>query len=663
VIASHVRSREALAASQLRARLEKEGNPMRNKWILLPAVLSGTLLVLLGVASPAPAQTPWVRSSMYLFQVTNNCGDNADNFLMVIGGIHISDLDPSGYYNSDYTAPSVFEDYDGLHILWSRGSTPYGDSDTFGFTVNRPASFTSCKMYWMRDGYPIGLVEDVWQDWTVFGGSVHAAINNRAGITKWVRRLGGYTSYPVNISDLASMSAPPNQFDIDPLAPLGATQIDPGNPLSFDYAPYSGNRSLYMYYDVYAGPWQNPVIRFRNVANVAPPCGILTFTKLVNIPDRCWYPGSSTSPYNEVLGVSAAADNYEDITLSSLSLYPNGSGDSSTAISSVDVWMDVDHNGLVDPGVDQLIASGVFPPGYGQLTMTLSSPRVIPAGGRLDLLISLTMNPSAAPGSDYGVSLFDAYGQGNTSGIRVPVTGLNIDSARLVIGVPPISIGEAKKLPIDPNNGMTDILMLENKVVTGDFQTSLSLVYLEEPDRSAGIGVMVPPQNGPGPIPVGSRVSVVGRLTLLDGAELIMEPIGGAINPGTPIAPLLMSNKFTGGGAFGNQPAVFNAPDSGQMAGMSNVGMLVRTYGKVTGLGRLAIGGLDYDVAWIDDGSGLADGFNEWPGIAVLKPLDWQGNPPSGYLVATGILRAIPNPHGNPVRLLVPRSQGDARSF
>jgi len=158
-------------------------------------------------------------------------------------------------------------------------------------------------------------------------------------------------------------------------------------------------------------------------------------------------------------------------------------------------------------------------------------------------------------------------------------------------------------------------------------------------------------------------VWVVGRLRLLDGAELIMEPMGGVINPGTPLAPLSMNNKFTGGGAFGNQPAVFNAPDSKQAAGLNNVGMLVRTWGKLTGLGRLTIGGLAYDVAWIDDGSGLADGFNEWPGIAVLKPLDWRGDLPSGYVAATGVLRAIPNPNGNPVRLLVPRSQSDAMSF
>ena len=510
---------------------------------------------------------------------------------------------------------------------------------------------------------PSGGSKDVWQDWTVYNQSVHGTVNNRAATTKWVRRLGGYDSNPVGVISLAGMSAPPNQFDIDPLPPLGATQIDSGNSLSFDYAPYSGNQSLYMYYDVYAGSWQNPVIRFRNAVNVAPPSGILTFTKLVNLPDRCWYPGSSASPYNEVLSVRATADSYESITLDSLSLYPDSNGDSTTDISSADVWVDVDGNGLVDPGLDELIASGVFPSGNGQLLMTLTTPRVIWAGGGLDLLISLTMNPSAAPGYDYGVSLCDAYGQGNTSGVRVPVSGLSIDSARVMIGMPPISISEAKKLPINPASGMTDIFMLENKVVTADLQTSQGLVYLEEPNRSAGIGVMVPDQNGPGPIPVGSRVSVVGCLSLLDGTELIMEPMDGVITPGIPVAPLLMNNKSTGGGALGNQPAVFNTPDSKQAAGLNNVGMLVRTYGKVTGLGQLTIGGLTYDVAWIDDGGGLTDGFNAWPGIAVLKPLDWQGDPPSGYLAATGVLRAIPNPNGSPVRLLVPRSRSDSRSF
>lgn len=97
---------------------------MRNKWIVLLAVLSGTLLVLLGVGSPVLAQTPWVQSSMYFFQVTNNGDDNADNFMIVIQGIHIFDLDPSGYYDSDYMKRGVFEDDEACTSHGSRDPRP-----------------------------------------------------------------------------------------------------------------------------------------------------------------------------------------------------------------------------------------------------------------------------------------------------------------------------------------------------------------------------------------------------------------------------------------------------------------------------------------------------------------------------------------------------------
>jgi hypothetical protein len=142
--------------------------------------------------------------------------------------------------------------------------------------------------------------------------------------------------------------------------------------------------------------------------------------------------------------------------------------------------------------------------------------------------------------------------------------------------------------------------------------------------------------------------------------ELAVVPVEGAVlGSGTPLTPVGMNNKTTGGGWFGGQPGVLdNAVTGVYSAGLNNVGMLVRTWGRVTGSGVTAPGA----TFWINDGSNLIDGFyfgnqNKAIGIAVLLQPD--GVWPTGYNGVTGILRCIRNPYGKPVRLLVPRDGSD----
>jgi hypothetical protein len=327
----------------------------------------------------------------------------------------------------------------------------------------------------------------------------------------------------------------------------------------------------------------------------------------------------------------------------------------------------VNDDGKVDPAVDQLLGSCVYPSNIAQQTIAFSSPIVIPAGGGLSLVVSYTAPPSATPGSTFELNLGYVDAEGLTSGVRVPIISDEIRSARLIVGAPPISIAAAKRLPIDQSTGTTDVVLLKGVVVTADLQPSMSLVYGEDQLRTAGIGVLLGPDdhNDGEVIPEGARVDLLGRVRLLDGAELVLEIIEGAmLNVDEPLAPIAMNNKSAGGGVFGSQPAVLdNAPAMIPAAGLNNVGMLVRTWGYVRGMGQLTIDGKLSDVVWIDDGSGLQDGATDLSGIAVMKPADWQGDAPTGLLVVTGIIRAVPNGDGKAVRLLVPRSQSDTTSF
>ena len=88
-----------------------------------------------------------------------------------------------------------------------------------------------------------------------------------------------------------------------------------------------------------------------------------------------------------------------------------------------------------------------------------------------------------------------------------------------------------------------------------------------------------------------------------------------------------MNNKATGGGTFGGQPAVINDATTGTFAaGLSNVGMLIRTWGAPTcytqwGTPPCPLG----QIVWINDGSNLHDGnvcglTDLTTGVAVLLP-------------------------------------------
>lgn len=392
-----------------------------------------------------------------------------------------------------------------------------------------------------------------------------------------------------------------------------------------------------------------------------PPPGKLSVTYNKLIADHIWWP--STDPYNEMASLLVTADPTEAILWNSIDLQAFGSGNDALDIASVDVWLDGDNDGAVGLA-DTPIGSGVYAVDNGLLSIALSSPQVIPAGGSVPVVISYTMGPAPSFGSRYGFDVTAALGTGQTSGaiIAAAITPTPLRSATKTASTPPIKIGPAKQLPVG-----TPFLLVD-KEITADFlpptwPNPWNWWYIEEPDRSSGIGVI---GGLTGPLHVGDRVTVMGACTLVNGAELMITPIHVAVTyHDATVGVLGMNGKATGGAAFGGQPGLLDdawAIPVSWSHGLNNVGMLMRIYGGITGSGSVSLGGGNLvDVVWIDDGSKLHDGYNTTlpgghsQGIAVVVP---TGTPvvPSGYWMMQGILRAVANPLGSPVRLLVPRS-------
>lgn len=215
------------------------------------------------------------------------------------------------------------------------------------------------------------------------------------------------------------------------------------------------------------------------------------------------------------------------------------------------------------------------------------------------------------------------------------------------------AIGDAKKLTTN-----TSVKLTGKKLSTSSGDISGRL-YVQEIDRSSGIALVFS-----GSVPSGllagqiiDLMGVVGSVSgwgTVSGERAIIDPIITPKSPGSAPKPLGMNNKAVGGGSFGLQGGVvdrYYAPQTFAQ-GLNNIGLLVRTAGKVTYA--------TYGFFYIDDGSKLKDGSG-YTGIRVecgqLAPPE-----PGAYVAVTGVSSCEVVQGANARRrVLRPRTQNDIR--
>ena len=616
-------------------------------------------LISMAFVGSAQAQVAWVQQSMYTFKVTNNTGAEAKQFKLVLNGVNIGSLDSSSCANSNFSHYDTGQDNEGTYVIWNQGSLPAGQSCTFTVVINHHVSTQSCDMIWEDvNGNALGHIDDVWPDWNVSGSSVYSTIHNRASGERYIRREIGYASSETNISALNSMTTPPNAVDLDG---TGVTTIASSSTSTYDFSPYYlSNRSNFLFYKVYSdSSATSELVTFKTAATTTIPAGGISTVKNVDIDD--YYISSPTEKSNyEVSSFNAVADSYEDIRFDWI--YINTDSDDNGVPSDVTVklWKDVNGDGKVDIASDQLLSSALISAGSNGACLVLTQSLVIPKGTQTSFVITFSLSSSTQNGSVFYNSIGDACAYGLTSGIRVPKTDSGFDGAAIILVPAPTTIGAAKKLPLDPITGYTNMVWLPDMIITADFG---DVVYIEDKDRISGIGVIIDGDDHPA-LCVGMKASVLGYLTMDGDAELCLYPIEGEIGDAlTPLAPLMMTGKTAGGGAFGNQPAVLdNAFTGAYSTGLNNIGKLIKVCGQVTGTTSLDVGdGETVNVAWIDDGSGLQDGVSENTGLAVVMSSDWNGTPISGFVTVTGIITAQFSPQGSIIKVLFPRSMDDIK--
>lgn len=207
---------------------------------------------------------------------------------------------------------------------------------------------------------------------------------------------------------------------------------------------------------------------------------------------------------------------------------------------------------------------------------------------------------------------------------------------------PLTAISSAKTLPDGTNVYITGI-------VTATFPVGQpsSEFYIQNSSRSAGIRVL-----SSSPVSLSDEVQVQGSMGTLEGERVLNGTAVIVLRSGVAMPkPLAMNNRKVGGGAYGRQDAVLNNSLTNEYAtGLNNVGLLVRSWGRVQYVEPSG------NYFYMDDGSGLMDGSGH-RGIRVAI----AGLPapsPGSFVLVTGI-SSTTLIGGNTVRMLRPRHVND----
>jgi len=169
--------------------------------------------------------------------------------------------------------------------------------------------------------------------------------------------------------------------------------------------------------------------------------------------------------------------------------------------------------------------------------------------------------------------------------------------------------------------------------------------YIQSPARYSGLRVV-----SGAVVAEGDVVTVRGEMSSLEGERRLLASSVMLERSGEIARPLAMANRCLGGGPVGPYTSGVKGSE-----GLNNIGLLIRTWGKVTQIGS--------DYLYIDDGSYLRDGtlteVEENIGVRVI--CDPAGYAVGDKLIVTGISSCFRTPSGGNARRVLTRGAGDVR--
>ncbi|MGH8104229.1 MAG: hypothetical protein ACREJQ_06890, partial [bacterium] len=93
-----------------------------------------------------------------------------------------------------------------------------------------------------------------------------------------------------------------------------------------------------------------------------------------------------------IMQIVVAAGSTEDAEVADMTLTATGTGDDSTGIKAVIVYLDSNGDGQVTPG-EPVVAGGVYSSDNGSLALSFSPPIIVPAASSVTLLVAYDFAP------------------------------------------------------------------------------------------------------------------------------------------------------------------------------------------------------------------------------------------------------------------------------
>lgn len=331
-----------------------------------------------------------------------------------------------------------------------------------------------------------------------------------------------------------------------------------------------------------------------------------------------------------------------------------GTGDDQNDISGVELWDDVNADGTLDAGDSFLATSGSgYPSDNGTMTIRIPGPKFnVPASSSRYLLVVYRMNANGSHGDTYKFGTPTLYVTGSNSFLPIaPNVAWFLTSAKKLstfTAQPCPPVGAAKQ----QRDGTLIVYINCSPVVSAGTGAVEQSIYVQEPDGSAGIKVYFGDQAAPTLVP-GDVLEFEAYIDTIDGERALVQPAVFGAKNGPPPKPLAMANRDIGGGDWFYDAAT-GAGQKGiaGAAGLNNIGLLVRTFGRVVES--------DPAAKWfsIDDGSRLA------PPLKIKLPEWWTAAVPAppAYVTVTGICSCEPGGTGGLARLIRVRALDDVRT-
>lgn len=211
----------------------------------------------------------------------------------------------------------------------------------------------------------------------------------------------------------------------------------------------------------------------------------------------------------------------------------------------------------------------------------------------------------------------------------------------------PTVVGSVSDAKLLPDGTLVSLAGMIASSSTTDFGNMAgSYFYIQTPGRSGGIRVSVPAAQVAG-LSRGRVVNIMGTMgTTGTGERQIVGPMVILGASSTAPVPLTMNNRTIGGQTLGSPP-------SGQVGvtggyGLNNVGLLVRTTGKVIGQ--------EGNFLVIDDGSGSPDNPASY---LRIDRTHLAAVPAIGSNVIVVGVSSLYKPGAEEMRLVIPRATGD----